>query len=147
MRGPFEAPIGGHPLAVLAEAPRPTFQAPGRWSSMVAIDRSDRPRRKGRLPVLACGAGAMAYLLPDGSRGWSNAGLIVDGDRTLLVDTLFDLKLTAEMLDSMRRSIPAAARIGTLVNTHHNGDHTFGNQLVEGAEIIPTNATKLGLTG
>ena len=89
----------------------------------------------------------MAYLLPDGSRGWSNAGLIVDGDRTLLVDTLFDLKLTAEMLDSMRRSIPAAARIGALVNTHHNGDHTFGNQLVEGAEIIPTNATKLGLTG
>jgi cyclase len=87
------------------------------------------------------GNGLWAYLLPDGSWGWSNAGLIVDGDQTLLVDTLFDLKLTAAMLNDMRRSIPAAARIGTLVNTHHNGDHTFGNQLVEGAQIIATNGT------
>ena len=82
-----------------------------------------------------------AYLQPDGSWGWSNAGLIVDGDHTLLVDTLFDLKLTAEMLTEMRRSVPAAAHISTLVNTHANGDHTFGNQLVEGAEIVATKAT------
>jgi cyclase len=81
------------------------------------------------------GNGVWAYLQPDGSWGWSNAGLIVDGDQTLLVDTLFDLKLTAEMLSDMRRSVPAAAHINTLFNTHHNGDHTFGNQLVEGAEI------------
>jgi cyclase len=72
------------------------------------------------------GNGVWAYLLPDGSWGWSNAGLIVDGDQTLLVDTLFDLKLTAEMLAEMRRSVPAAAHINTLFNTHHNGDHTFG---------------------
>ena len=32
-----------------------------------------------------------AYLQPDGSWGYSNAGLIVDGDEALLVDTLFDL--------------------------------------------------------
>jgi cyclase len=87
------------------------------------------------------GNGLWAYLLPDGSWGWSNAGLIVDGDQTLLVDTLFDLKLTAEMLAEMRRSVPAAAHIGTLVNTHNNGDHTFGNQLVEGAQIIASKAT------
>ena len=91
------------------------------------------------------GNGLWAYLLPDGSWGWSNAGLIVEGDQTLLVDTLFDLKLTAEMLAAMRRSIPAAAHINTLVNTHNNGDHTFGNQLVEGAEIIASNATKLDM--
>jgi glyoxylase-like metal-dependent hydrolase (beta-lactamase superfamily II) len=87
------------------------------------------------------GNGVWAYLQPDGSWGWSNAGLIVDGDRTLLVDTLFDLKLTAEMLADMRRSVPAASHVDTLFNTHHNGDHTFGNQLVEGAEIIATAAT------
>ena len=87
------------------------------------------------------GAGIWAYLQPDGSWGWSNAGLIVDGDQTLLVDTLFDLKLTAEMLAEMRRSVPAAAHINSLFNTHHNGDHTFGNQLVEGAEIIATQIT------
>jgi cyclase len=87
------------------------------------------------------GNGCYAYLLPDGSWGWSNAGLIVDGDATLMVDTLFDLKLTAEMLATYRASIPAAKDIGILVNTHADGDHTFGNQLVEGARIIGTQGT------
>ena len=48
------------------------------------------------------GNGTFAYLQPDGSWGWSNAGLITDGDQSLLVDTLFDLKLTGEMLSAMR---------------------------------------------
>lgn len=87
------------------------------------------------------GNGCYAYLLPDGSWGWSNAGLIVDGDATLMVDTLFDLKLTAEMLQTYRASIPAAKSIDVLVNTHADGDHTFGNQLVEGARIIGTQGT------
>ena len=82
-----------------------------------------------------------AYLQPDGGWGWSNAGLIVDGKENLLVDTLFDLRLTREMLDAMRDAVPAARSIRTLVNTHSNGDHTFGNQLVDGAEIITTKAT------
>ena len=83
------------------------------------------------------GNGTFAYLQPDGSWGWSNAGLITDGDQSLLVDTLFDLKLTREMLSAMRDAAPqAASKIGTLVNTHHNGDHCYGNELVEGAEIV-----------
>jgi glyoxylase-like metal-dependent hydrolase (beta-lactamase superfamily II) len=85
--------------------------------------------------------GAYAWLQPDGSWGWSNAGLIVDGGESLLVDTLFDLKLTSEMLDAMKRAEPAAASIGTLVNTHSNGDHTYGNELVVGAEIVASAAT------
>lgn len=84
------------------------------------------------------GSGCFAWLVPDGSWGYSNAGLIVDGDETLLVDTLFDLKSTREMLDRMRRLVPAAKAIGTLVNTHANGDHTFGNQLVKDARIVAT---------
>ena len=47
------------------------------------------------------GNGIYAWLQPDGGWGWSNAGLVVDGDESLLVDTLFDLKLTQEMLDAM----------------------------------------------
>lgn len=86
------------------------------------------------------GNGCFAYLQPDGSWGWSNAGLIVDRDQTLLVDTLFDLRLTREMLDQMRAAVPAARSIGRLVNTHSNGDHTFGNQLVKDAEIIASRA-------
>jgi cyclase len=86
------------------------------------------------------GQGSFAYLQPDGGWGWSNAGLITDGEESLLVDTLFDLNLTRDMLQVMRDAVPQAENIGTLVNTHANGDHTFGNQLVEGAAIIASAA-------
>lgn len=80
--------------------------------------------------------GVWAYLQPDGSWGWSNAGLITDGSASMLVDTLFDLGLTADMLAEMRRVSTAADPVDSLVNTHANGDHCFGNSLVTGAEII-----------
>lgn len=88
------------------------------------------------------GNSCYAWLAPDGSWGWSNAGLIVDGEESLLVDTLFDLQLTREMLQAMRAAEPLATRnIGTLVNTHANGDHCHGNELVAGAEIITSTAS------
>jgi cyclase len=87
------------------------------------------------------GDGLFAYLQPDGGWGWSNAGLVVDGESTLLVDTLYDLPLTRQMLETMRRAVPAAARIDTLVNTHANGDHCYGNQLVDGARIVASERT------
>ena len=86
------------------------------------------------------GDGCYAYLQPDGSWGWSNAGLIVGDGVSLLVDTLFDLKLTAAMLDTMR-PVSVSAPISTVVNTHANGDHHYGNQLVLGAEVITSSAT------
>ena len=87
------------------------------------------------------GNGAYAWLAPDGSWGWSNAGLIVDGEQSLLVDTLYDLELTGEMLRGMRAAEPRADSIGTLVNTHANGDHCHGNELVSGARIIASSAS------
>jgi cyclase len=87
------------------------------------------------------GDGLYAYLQPDGSWGWSNAGLVADGESTLLVDTLYDLELTERMLSQMRRAVPAAARIDTLVNTHANGDHCYGNSLVQGARIVTSERT------
>ncbi|HTO53554.1 MAG TPA: MBL fold metallo-hydrolase [Myxococcota bacterium] len=87
------------------------------------------------------GRGCFAWLQPDGGWGWSNAGLVTDSGESLLVDTLFDLRLTAEMLAAMRKQVPAAARIATLVNTHANGDHCYGNQLVAGARIVASRAS------
>lgn len=91
--------------------------------------------------VQEVGDGLYAYLQPDGGWGWSNAGLVVDGEATLLVDTLYDLALTREMLAALRAAAPAAARIDTLVNTHANGDHCYGNQLVQGARMIASERT------
>jgi len=87
------------------------------------------------------GNAVYAYLQPHGTWGWSNAGLITDGGTSLLVDTLFDLRLTREMLDTMRRAVPAASRIDMVVNTHANGDHCYGNRLVADARIIASRHT------
>ena len=86
------------------------------------------------------GEGTYAYLQPDGGWGYSNAGLVVGDGASLLVDTLFDLRLTETMLASMS-SITKLAPIAQLVNTHANGDHCYGNQLVRDAEIIASAAT------
>jgi cyclase len=85
------------------------------------------------------GDGCFAYLQPDGGWGYSNAGLVAADGVSLLVDTLFDLRLTQKMLDAMER-VTATAPISTLVNTHANGDHCYGNQLVANAEIVATAA-------
>lgn len=87
------------------------------------------------------GNGGYAWLQPDGGWGWSNAGLIVDGDESLIVDTLFDKPLTRDMLKAMSAAEPSAMQtVDMLVNTHSNGDHCNGNELVEGAEIIASKA-------
>jgi glyoxylase-like metal-dependent hydrolase (beta-lactamase superfamily II) len=87
------------------------------------------------------GDGGFAWLQPDGGWGWSNAGLIESDGETLLVDTLMGVGLTREMLEAMRAQVPAAGRIGRLVNTHSNVDHTLGNQLLAGSEIIAAART------
>jgi glyoxylase-like metal-dependent hydrolase (beta-lactamase superfamily II) len=81
------------------------------------------------------GDGLFAYLQPQGQWGYSNAGLVLGDESSLLVDTLFDLRLTREMLAAMAR-VRGQRPIKTVVNTHSNGDHCWGNQLVREAEII-----------
>lgn len=81
-----------------------------------------------------------AWLVPDGTWGWSNAGLVTGDGQSLLVDTLFDVPMTREMLAGLR-PITDTAPIRTVVNTHANGDHWFGNELVADAEIIASTST------
>jgi len=84
------------------------------------------------------GDGLHAYLQPDGTWGWSNAGLVTAEGTSLLVDTLFDLNLTRDMLDAMQ---PVTDRnpIAQAFNTHGNGDHWFGNALLpDGIPIVAT---------
>jgi cyclase len=86
------------------------------------------------------GDGLYAYLQPDGGWGWSNAGLVTAEGTSLLVDTLFDLNLTRDMLDAMQ-PVTDGNPIGQAFNTHGNGDHWFGNSLLpDGIPIVASAA-------
>lgn len=84
--------------------------------------------------MVQVGPHTFAFLQPNGSWGWSNAGLVVGDREAVLVDTFFDLPRTRDLLDGIRSTTDRP--INTLVNTHHNGDHVWGNQLISGATIV-----------
>ncbi|HEY1358677.1 MAG TPA: MBL fold metallo-hydrolase [Thermoleophilaceae bacterium] len=81
--------------------------------------------------------GVFAWLQPNGEWGESNAGLVVGDGEALLVDTLWDPRLTRRMLDAVEARV--GVPITVVVNTHSDGDHVWGNQLVGGARIVSTD--------
>jgi cyclase len=83
---------------------------------------------------------AFAWLQPNGDLGESNAGLVVGEGESILVDTLWDVRLTRRMLDAMEAHT-ASAPITHLVNTHSDGDHWWGNQLLPHARRITSHAS------
>lgn len=80
-----------------------------------------------------------AWMVPNGSWGETNIGLIDCNGKSVLIDTCWDLKFTKEMLNGAA-NILKHSPIEYVVNTHADGDHCWGNQLFEGSEIIATNA-------
>src|SRR5262245_35931408 len=72
-------------------------------------------------------------LQPDRGLGTSNSGLVNRGGG-LVVDTFWDLPHTRDLIAHYARVWKAPAR--RVVNTHHNGDHCWGNQLFPQAELI-----------
>lgn len=76
-----------------------------------------------------------ALIRPDRGLGWSNSGLIGRGGG-LVVDSFWDLPSTREAMERYAEVHPDHPE--RLVNTHHNGDHCWGNQLYAegGTEII-----------
>ena len=97
-----------------------------------------KPYDKGLCEV---GDGCWAWLQPDGGWGLSNAGLVAASGEGFLVDTLYDARLTEDMLAAMRRAVPAANNICTIANTHSNGDHCNGNACVPEAQVVASQAT------
>jgi glyoxylase-like metal-dependent hydrolase (beta-lactamase superfamily II) len=85
------------------------------------------------------GPGVWAWLQPNGAWGEANAGLIAGQGEGLLVDTLWDERLAREMLDAME-PVLAGRRLATVVNTHSDGDHWWGNAAAPAAAEIVTSA-------
>ncbi|MGI5448928.1 MBL fold metallo-hydrolase [Streptomyces sp. CA-243310] len=70
-------------------------------------------------------AGVHAYVQPDGGWCLNNAGFVSDGGRTLLVDTAATRRRALALREAVAATGVAMPR--TVVNTHHHGDHTYGN--------------------
>ncbi|QIZ38564.1 MBL fold metallo-hydrolase [Saccharopolyspora sp. ASAGF58] len=84
---------------------------------------------------LALGHGVHAYTQPDGSWWINNAGFVVGPDAVTLIDTAATERRTRPLLDTVAR-VAGPVPIRTIVNTHHHGDHSFGNSLVPEAVVL-----------
>ena len=80
-----------------------------------------------------------AWMVPNGSWGETNMGLIDCNGKSILIDTCWDLHFTQQMLQAMQPVI-SGSPITTVINTHSDGDHCWGNQLFKDQEIVATRA-------
>lgn len=80
-----------------------------------------------------------AWMVPNGSWGESNSGLIIGDSEALLVDTLWDVQYTQVMLQAMKALLEKSP-LKYVINTHADGDHFWGNELVNQAQIITSEA-------
>ncbi len=64
----------------------------------------------------------------------SNAGVIVGDNDMMAIDSLTAPLQTKAFIAAATKA--TGKKFGRLVNTHHHGDHTFGNQYFAGAEIV-----------
>ncbi|MFD3681594.1 MBL fold metallo-hydrolase [Streptomyces sp. NPDC058613] len=79
-------------------------------------------------------AGVYAYVQPDGGWCLNNAGFVTDGGRTLLVDTAATDRRARALRDAVTAAGAPLPR--TVVNTHHHGDHTYGNGVFAAEALI-----------
>ncbi len=84
--------------------------------------------------------GIFAHLQLHGQWGLNNAGFCVGRDAVTLIDTAFTERRARAFLDRVRAVSGKPMR--TLLNTHHHGDHTYGNFLVAGATIVGHRLTR-----
>ncbi|CAH0355574.1 MBL fold metallo-hydrolase [Aquabacterium sp. CECT 9606] len=101
--------------------------------------------RMGDVPNFAEGlyelaADTFAWLVPNGSWGETNLGLVRCGDQSVLIDTCWDLHFMREML-SHAAPILKVAPVRHVINTHADGDHCWGNQLFADKAITATHAS------
>ncbi|MGY2876520.1 cyclase [Marmoricola sp. URHA0025 HA25] len=78
--------------------------------------------------------GVYAYVQPDGTWWINNTGFLVGSSGVVSVDACS----TQARTNAYREAIASVTDqpVRTLVNTHHHGDHTFGNYLFPGATIV-----------
>ena len=89
--------------------------------------------------------GVFAYVQPDGSWWINNTGFLVGRRGVVSVDACSTEARTRAYLAAIAAVSDQPVR--TLVNTHHHGDHTFGNFLFAGATIVAQERARAALLG
>ncbi|MTD59103.1 MBL fold metallo-hydrolase [Amycolatopsis pithecellobii] len=79
--------------------------------------------------------GVYAWVQPDGRWWVNNAGAITGTGGTIVVDTCATAERTRRFLDAVTRATGDAAPRWA-VNTHHHGDHTYGNSLLPDSTVL-----------
>jgi len=88
----------------------------------------------GRPQVREVSDGVFAYVQPDGTWFINNTGFLVGPQGVVSIDSCSTERRTRAYRAAIAAVTPAPVR--TLVNTHHHGDHTFGNALFPTATIV-----------
>lgn len=88
----------------------------------------------GRPEVHEVSAGIYAYIQPDGTWWINNTGFLVGPQGVISIDSCATQRRTLAYQDAIAAVTSAPVR--TVVNTHHHGDHTFGNCLFPAAAIV-----------
>ncbi|HEX5190437.1 MAG TPA: MBL fold metallo-hydrolase [Streptosporangiaceae bacterium] len=88
----------------------------------------------GRPEIIEVSGGVYAYIQPDGTWWINNTGFLTGPQGVISVDACATRRRTQAYLDAIAGVTPAPVR--AVINTHHHGDHTFGNCLFPGAAII-----------
>jgi cyclase len=94
----------------------------------------------GRPEVSEVSDGIYAYVQPDGTWWINNTGFLVGPQGVISIDSCSTERRTRAYLAAIAAVTPAPVR--TVVNTHHHGDHTFGNCLFPGAAIVGHELTR-----
>jgi cyclase len=81
-----------------------------------------------------------AYIQPDGSWYLNNTGFLAGRRGVIAIDASSTQRRTHALIDAI--ASVSHQPIRTLVNTHHHGDHTYGNYLFENATIVGHERTR-----
>ena len=88
----------------------------------------------GRPELQEVSAGVYAYVQPDGTWWINNTGFLTGPQGVISIDACSTERRTRAYQAAIAAVTPAPVR--TVLNTHHHGDHTFGNCLFPGAAIV-----------
>jgi cyclase len=75
-----------------------------------------------------------AYIQPDGTWYINNTGFVVGDESVISVDACSTERRTRAYRDRIASVTPAPVTV--LINTHHHGDHTYGNFVFSPATIV-----------